>query len=159
MKKEDYKRLLREKEERLIELLDQHERLETEIAEVKQEIGALAVLAGETKDGRYDFLSRVSSELGLIDAIREVLRSTKEQLTPQDVRDGLERMGYNVGDHSNILASIHTTLRRMAQSNEVQEGIEGSKKAYRMITVQDRLRERLTKGGPPMFSNKDWSKD
>jgi hypothetical protein len=150
MNKEDYKRLLREKEERLIELLDQQEHLENEIAEVKQEIGALAILAGEAKDGRYDFLARISSELGLVDAIREVLRSIRDYLTPQDVRDGLERMGYNVGEHSNILASIHTTLRRLAQNNEVQEGSKDGKKAYRLMTPQERLRNRIAMGASPV---------
>ena len=146
MKKEDYKQLLREKEARLIELLDQQEHLETEIAEVKQEIGALAILAGETQRGQHAFLMRVSSELGLADAIREVLRSTRESLTPQDVRDRLERMGYNMNDHSNILASIHTTLRRMSENNEVKEEPRKGKKAYRFMTNEERLKERLAKG-------------
>ena len=153
MNKEDYKKLLREKEERLVELLDQQEHLETEIAELKQEIGALAILAGEAKDSRYDFLARISGDLGLIDAIREVMRSMNGYLTPKDIRDGLDNIGYNIGEHSNILASIHTTLRRMAQNGEVEES-NGKKKAYRLLSRQEQMIKRMARN-EPIFPKKD----
>ena len=59
---------------------------------------------------------------------REVLKAADGPLTAADIYDGLERLGYPI-KHSNILASIHTTVRRMP---DIEETEKDEKKAYQL---------------------------
>ncbi len=81
-------------------------RLETEAAALRQTITALAPLVGE------------ASPKGLTDAIRKILASSEEPLTASQIRDRLTAMGFDMKAYSNPLATIHTVLRRLSQSEE-----------------------------------------
>ncbi len=56
--------------------------------------------------------------LSLSDAIRLMIRSTSEGLSPVAIRDKLDEMGYDLKKFKNPLASIHTAVDRMAESGE-----------------------------------------
>lgn len=55
-------------------------------------------------------------------------------LMPTDVRAALERLRFPIRTHKNILASIHTVIRRLEQGGEIRKAIhdlqDGSKQIY-----------------------------
>jgi hypothetical protein len=86
---------------------------EKEIMELRQTIAALARLCGETEFVEED-------ALGLTDAIRAAFKATGDYpMTAQDVKLQLERMGYG-GRWGNVLASIHTVIKRLLQKGEIE---------------------------------------
>lgn len=133
MKKEDYKQALKRAEERLTKLLEQRAALDKRIAKLRQEIGSLAHLSGEPKpDPTYRLVADVKREMGLKGVCRQVLLASDEPLTPAEVILGIDRLGRQYEDYNSLLASVHTTLRRMAESGEAEESSKEGKKAYRL---------------------------
>jgi hypothetical protein len=53
---------------------------------------------------------------GLTDAVRAVLKKQTKPLAPTEVRDELKLLGYNLAQHRNEKASIHSVLKRLAES-------------------------------------------
>jgi hypothetical protein len=54
---------------------------------------------------------------GLADACRTVLRQNAgKSMSPIEVRDAVDKAGYDLKKHTNPLASIHSVLRQMAES-------------------------------------------
>jgi hypothetical protein len=62
--------------------------------------------------------------MSLADACRAVLKTTMTSMTPKEVRDGIKRLGYDLSGKSNAMASIHSVLKRLAESGNVHR--EGS---------------------------------
>jgi aspartokinase len=81
-------------------------RLEAEAAALRQTIAAIAPLVNE------------SAPSGLTDAIRAILAKAGEPLSASDIRDRLADMGFDMKSYSNPLATIHTILRRLTESDE-----------------------------------------
>jgi hypothetical protein len=113
---------------------------EKEIAEYGNALRALAKVIEDRKLGdRY--LARVeelSGRPGFADSVRNVLRCKSEGLTPKEIRDWIgSRKLMDLSVYTNPLASIHTTLRRMRVSGEVEEFANGGgQKAYRFTAAQ-----------------------
>lgn len=124
-----YKKELKEAQGLLSELLKERSLLDERIARLRQDIGSLAQLAGQQQGTT---LMEYMLGMGLSEACLEVLRASSEPLTAADVRDKLELIGFDTSQYSNILASIHTTLRRMTDDDgEAEETEKDGKKAYR----------------------------
>jgi hypothetical protein len=89
----------------------------------------------EIGDSYLVALDELSGKPGFVDAVRSALRWHKEGSTPTGIKTfivTLKKMDLSV--YSNPMASIHTTLRRMKESGEVEEFINGQgEKAYRLI--------------------------
>ncbi len=124
--KDDYNQEIKVKQKLLSEKLEQRARLDMDIAQLRQDIGSLAQLVGNrltrTRLGQ-------NPVMGLTDSCREALRAVDEYLTTAEVRDSLERIGFDTTPYTNILASIQTTLKRMP---DVEEGDKEGKKAYKL---------------------------
>ncbi len=56
---------------------------------------------------------------GISDACRVVLRAAEKPLTPAEIRDGIQGLG--LPPQANLLASVHTTIKRMKEAGEVKE--------------------------------------
>ena len=56
---------------------------------------------------------------GLTDACRVVLKNAGTPVTPTEVRDRLESIGFDLAKYSNSLAAVHTVLKRLNESKEV----------------------------------------
>ena len=95
----------------------EHERndLETRIAKQKKIVAALAELS-RTDDDSPDLTGLVD---GVTDACRTVLRAAEAPLLPIEVRDRVQALG--LPPQSNLLASVHTVIRRLVAANEVEE--------------------------------------
>lgn len=127
------RKALEGEEERLRELLASLDALEFQIARQKRRIAALRELADESEDAAPS-MSLVS---GITDACRTVLRSAEKPLFPTEVKDRIERLG--VPEQKNLLASVHTILKRLIEAEDVEKvGEKGDR--YAWITLGERLR-------------------
>jgi hypothetical protein len=105
----------------------QYRDAERAVREYTDAIRALAQVC-EDEEIRTNYLlalEEISGRPGFVDAIRSVLRSHASAEKPLSARDikswiALEKK-LNLASYSNPMASIHTTLRRMKERNEVIE--------------------------------------
>ncbi len=110
-----YKADLAKATRELEQLLAQREELETQIAKQKRKVAALHELAEPDEEA-----PAVSGLVdGITDACRIVFRAFDKPLLPIEVRDKVQALG--LPPQSNLLASIHTTIRRMKQAGEIVE--------------------------------------
>jgi hypothetical protein len=139
----DYLKMFAEMMQRRAELTIQRDKTELEIAKLRKLIIAIFPLLPEDKQKSYSgAMEEMEAEnSGLQDAIRLVFSVHKgEWLTPSNVRDYLTEQGFDFREYkANPLASIGTTLRRMAPSIlEAQNSAEGT--AYmRRVTFLDQM--------------------
>ena len=111
----DYKVDFTEAVGELFRLASAREKLETDIAKQKKRVAALYELAQMDDDG-----GPISGLVeGLTDACRVVFRTAEKPLLPAEVRDRVQSLG--LPPQANLLASIHTTLKRMKESQEIEE--------------------------------------
>jgi len=96
-------------------MLNEQNDLATRIAKQKRVIAALR----ELSDLENEPSPPVGLVTGLTDACRTVFRSAEKPLLPTEVRDRVERLG--VPDQSNLLASVHTVIRRLKEAREIRE--------------------------------------
>jgi hypothetical protein len=89
---------------------------EKEIVELRQTVSALQRLCGESEYVEED-------ALGLTDAIRMTFKTAAggASLTAQDVKELMENSGY-AGRWGNLLASIHTVIKRLHTKGEIEAG-------------------------------------
>jgi hypothetical protein len=87
----------------------QRREIDERLSQLTQVIGNLNRLCG--------FVSTVP--WGLTDACRVVLKNAGKPMTPTDVRDRLESIGFDLDKYSNSLAAVHTVLKRLNEAKEV----------------------------------------
>jgi hypothetical protein len=124
----DLKQALRD----LLHMASERAQLETKIAKQKKRVAALYELVQADDDGPA--LSGLVE--GISDACRVVLRAAEKPMTPAEVRDGVQGLGLPA--QANLLASVHTTLKRMKEAREVEEVTKpldggGSSVAYKWV--------------------------
>ena len=114
----DYTGVLERELARYEQLSQKRSELDHEIANAVQFINATLNMLPESKRSEYEgrFVSTIFWDMGLTDAIREVLQGTKKWMTTRDVRDSLKFRGFNFSRYqSSPLASVHAVLKRLAQ--------------------------------------------
>jgi hypothetical protein len=87
----------------------QRREIDERLEQLAQTIGTLNRLCG--------FVSTV--QWGLTDACRVVLKNSGRAMTPIEVRDRLQAIGFDLDRYTNSLAAVHTVLKRLNQSQEV----------------------------------------
>jgi hypothetical protein len=107
----------------LLTQLKKREQLDQQIRKLKDTVKALGELCDAPPD-EIDKLLLVEgfaadSTMGFTNAIRRLFRIRKTPLSPVEVRDDLLKMGIG-RDQVNLLSSIHTVLRRMAEAGEIE---------------------------------------
>ena len=121
----------REELESMRKLLDQR------IEKLRQVAVGLGGICGESIDaigGKWpELIPDKGPEIsGLTDAIREVLSTHSEHyLSPIHIRDLLKEMGFDTGKYKNVLASIHTVLKRLRSHKEVVDASNEGKVVYK----------------------------
>lgn len=89
----------------------------------------------------------------LADACRAVLKKATNPLTPVEVRDELKVLGYDIAKHKNIMASVHSVLKRLAESDSKEVASKDTKEGARYWWVGERpkslLADYLTTYAPP----------
>src|SRR5579862_3955455 len=90
-------------------LAKQERQIAVRKAQLKETIRALRTLCSAPPD---------INALSLSDAIRLMILSTRDGLSRVGIRDRLEEMGYDLKKFKNPMASIHTAVDRMIESEE-----------------------------------------
>ena len=110
MTTDDYRRALATAIREYEALGQQRQDVDKRLAEVMQTIGTLSRLCGLIP----------TVPLGLTDACRLVVRGAGVPVTPADVRQRLQSMGFDLTKYANDLAAIHTILKRLNESGELR---------------------------------------
>jgi hypothetical protein len=107
----------------LLSMIENREKLEISIAKQKRRIAALYELV-ETEEGNP--LAVVD---GITDACKTVFRASDKPLSATEVRDKVLSLG--LPSQANLLASIHTVIRRLKEAKEIMEVPGTSPTAYK----------------------------
>jgi hypothetical protein len=130
LEKDQFRQDLQARVQRLANLLKLRNKLDTQIAQLRRDIGNLSELIGEQpSDTLRDTLASQGRVEGLNDACRDALLTFKEPATASEIMEAMLTMGFNPKSRANLLASVQTTLRRMP---DVVESDKAGKKAYKL---------------------------
>lgn len=112
----------------LLQKLQKRDRLNQEIHKLRETLRALGDLCGADPEEIDKLLLvegfAIDSPGGFTNAIRRMFKIHKTPLTPVEIRDDLLRIGIGRGQ-VNLLSSIHTVLRRMAEGGEIRKTDDG----------------------------------
>ncbi len=84
--------------------------IDRRMAQLAQTIGTLNRLCGYVPSVFW----------GLTDACRVVLKGAGHPMTPVEVRDRLEAIGFDLSKYASSLAAIHTVLKRLKEAKELR---------------------------------------
>ncbi len=115
-----YEQACTEAERELAKLRREREQLDQRIARLEQTLAGLHALI----DPEFE------TSLGLTDTIRQVLRASRDAISPTDIRDSLNALGTSLSGHANPMASVHAILARLVKSGEVMEIEDANGKRY-----------------------------
>ena len=126
MTKDNYKIALQAARDELADLEREKAKIEKRISELQQGIVGLSALADDEvgPQSMMDVLTGVGVETGLTDAVRMITSSFGFPMTPKQVRDALLHLGYDLSGYSNILASLHTIMKRLAANGELNKVLD-----------------------------------
>jgi hypothetical protein len=109
---------------------------EKAVREYTDAIRALAQVCedDEIKANYLLALEDISGRPGFMEAIRSTLRGSKTCLTAAQIKGGIVLMKkMDLSAYTNPMASIHTTLRRLKEKDEVEETMnEKGEKVYQL---------------------------
>lgn len=148
---EGHQALIQRTLEELHELESEQQQIESRHTEITERIKHLRELLRVLSRMYKIDIPGISSKplltgVNLTDAIRTVLQLSIDPLTPIEIKGWLKDAEFDIDKYTNPLAVIHTTLKRMEENDEVKEESKKSKKAYRILTLEERLRHRMAKG-------------
>jgi len=123
MPRDEYAKALDKAVSDLEDRIQRRDRLNAEIAGLRETVRVLSTLAGlpSKKQKRVAQLFAMVdyASPSLTDAIRSLLIcSYPREMTAIEVRDALEESAFNFGDFSNSLSACHTALKRLAIEGE-----------------------------------------
>ncbi|MEE8607671.1 MAG: hypothetical protein V3S55_08710 [Nitrospiraceae bacterium] len=115
-----YKQALKAAKKEIAGLFRKRDEIEERIARLQQTIATLAMVAGHEAP-LWDLMAEVNPQAaGFTEGIRNVLRLEHRFFTPTMVRDRLAVLGFDERKYPNLLPSIHTVLKRLANKGEVE---------------------------------------
>jgi hypothetical protein len=124
MARETYKQAYAAAKFDLLEKLQKRDNLDQQIRKLRQTVRALGELCGAPAEDLDKLLLvegfAIDAKPGFTEAIRRLFRIHQTPLSPTEIRADLVKMGIGVGQ-VNLLSSIHTVLRRMAEAGEVEK--------------------------------------
>jgi hypothetical protein len=137
----DYRKELREAEEKLMELDQQKHAIEHQMRGWVQVIEGLRVLADKDAAREHCSQSESAAETetpSFSNSVRNVVVQARTPIGATQIRDQLVAAG-TVESSKNLLINIHTTLKRLIKSGEVEEApLPDGSKLYRFVTPMER---------------------
>jgi len=107
----------------LLRQLQKRDDLDQKIRKLKETVKALGELCGAAPDEIDKLLLiegfAIDARMGFTEAIRRMFRIHQKSLSPTEIRDDLLKIGIGK-DQVNLLSSIHTVLRRLAEAGEIE---------------------------------------
>jgi hypothetical protein len=126
----DAKTELLEARQKLEQMYVEKDEIEVRIAKQKRIVAALTELADVGEDsGPPEGLVK-----GITDACKTAVIGATKPLYPSEVRDRIKALGFP--DQQNLLASVHTVLKRLDQAGEIKLTEDGT---YRRMTLGERI--------------------
>jgi hypothetical protein len=125
-----YRSELEEAREKLQDLLVKADELQVRIAKQKRVIAALQELTNDD-EGSEAIAGLVK---GITDACKTAIWGAGVPLSPVEVREKIKALG--VPEQKNLLASVHTILKRLDDAGEIRALPDGT---YRRMTLGDRI--------------------
>jgi hypothetical protein len=129
MARETYKQAYATAKRDLLQQLQKRDRLDQQIRKLTQTVKALGEMCGAPPEEIEKLLLvegfTLEAKPGFTEAIRRLFRIHQTPLGPTDIRHDLLKMGIGAGQ-VNLLSSIHTVLRRMAEAGEIEKTEEGN---------------------------------
>ena len=107
---DEYRRALETAAREWEALARERAQIDERLAQLTETIGTLTKLCGLAPTVPW----------GLTDACRTILRNAAKPMTPVDVRNRLAAVGFDLSRYANDLAAIHTVLKRLNRSGELQ---------------------------------------
>jgi hypothetical protein len=123
MADESYRKLINESKRKLSELKARRDELDVEMGKLRLLIFATAnMLPDNERDEAMEGVSEetLAQRVGLTEAIRGALGSGGSWQSPKQIRDSLETSGYDVSEYGNVMASIHTVLKRLVTAGQAE---------------------------------------
>jgi hypothetical protein len=124
MTRETYKQAYATAKQDLLQQLQKRDDLDQKVRKLKQTVKALGELCGAEPEEIDKLLLAegfaIEAKPGFTEAIRRLFRTHQTPLSPTDIRNDLLKMAIGVGQ-VNLLSSIHTVLRRMAEAGEIEK--------------------------------------
>jgi hypothetical protein len=121
-------------------LVAQRQQLNKRISKVEKVLrGMIDLLDTDEEQTEYiEKLDDITPPAGLTEAIQRMLQAEEgRSLFPTEIRDGVKSYLLN---HSNEMASVHTTLKRITKNNPFIEPVEkNGKVAYRWVGIGERM--------------------
>jgi len=117
MKVEEYLQTLGAIEQETEQLLKERARIDERLIHLKTAADSLHRLLPE--EGLDVYYRRVVSELGITDAIREILAEAKIPVSATVIKSELSYHGVDLSEYANPGAVIHNTLTRLEKQGEV----------------------------------------
>jgi hypothetical protein len=124
----DYRKLVTDirKEIELLEV--QHEDISRRLARLRQSLIGLAPLAEEQEqefnsgaEALAGFsLKGLLVDMTITDSARQILQAAPNPLSPVQIKDQLIGMGKDFSGHKNMMASIHSLIKRLVESAEIE---------------------------------------
>lgn len=96
------------------------EQCDKQITALIEAMRALAPMAGEQAPDLPSVGETDTPPGGMTDCVRAILKKAPEPLTASEIRASLVEIGFDMDAYSNPLATVHTVLRRLAESGEVE---------------------------------------
>jgi hypothetical protein len=124
---EEFKREIIARKQELGQCLQRQEELETRIAHLQEVAAAVARLIGEVY---------IPEDVkGLTDAIRQAFKTAPHlEMNAIVVRARLHQMGFDLAKYGNVLAAIHTVLKRLHERGVlIATGIIGNSQGYMWV--------------------------
>jgi hypothetical protein len=117
----DYNRVIEESRKELSDLVRVREETDKRISQVIKALRGLAPMLPDKE--KQDLLASLKTArrkgLGLTEMIVDVLRESATPLSGSEIRDRLEDSGLDMAEYSQASATIHNTLRRLADGHRV----------------------------------------
>lgn len=121
-------------------VLAERQKLDRRISKLEKVLrGMIDLLDTDEEQTEYiEKLDEIRPPAGLTEAIQQVIQSGEgEAFFPTEIRDRVKAYLLN---HSNEMASVHTTLKRIAKNNmSVEAVIREGKTAYRWVSAGEQL--------------------
>ncbi len=130
-----YERTFDEAAAELEKLLRHRSEINGRVAKLREIVIALSKRVGRDRK-REETLMRILNELSvfvprLTDAVKDALYSAGSRKLPAiQVKEVMEIRGHDFANFTNPLASVHSTLRRLAAQGEIGSGVKNGTTVY-----------------------------
>jgi len=113
-----YKKALDAAQAEIADLIRQRAELDKRLSHLKVTVDALAALI-DIPPEPDEYAPEETEELGISDAIKQVLRSSPVPLTPGEIKAKLTESGFDASAYANNGAAIQNTLKRLELQGDV----------------------------------------